>query len=786
MAERLRCAIQNGVTPQKTLCVTFTNRAAAEMRSRLQTHIQRRAKEVRVSTYHSLCARILRKDGDAIGLARDFVIYDETDCIELLGSIQSGMKSARDGRSAPELLAALGDAKSNIATSALTMGDVPRIAELVLDPGLAQIVDRYHQVLADRHALDFADLVLRTRTLFHLVPDKAEWWARRFEWIQVDEIQDTHLAEYDILQRLGRYAASIALFGDLDQTIYEWRGSKPDRIIEQFKKDFSPVTELRLEENYRSTRRLLSLADRFARTFRRRFTVLRPADSLPEGTDPVVYRANSIPEETEWIATQIGQDRVGAKRIGILVRNHAHAAAVSSALSRHRIEHATVDQFAFFRRQEIKDVLARLRLLLNPTDAGAMQRILLRPAPILDTMALDRFTIDGSAVGLRLSDLGRKATHDFGDPFLPLMRAYEQHQLVVLDVETTGLIATEHDVVEVAALRVGTSGAIETFHRYIRAAVRDSHEVHGLTDEFLKEHGEEADPVFRDLSQFMEGSFIVGHNVGFDLAMLRAHSARSGQALPELSYDDTLEISRRLFTLERYDLEHLCEHLQIAVAPTHRAIDDARATAELAGALVRLLEKGAMARNQLAGELRDGYSTVAAQLDTWRRLAEQTRPAALLREVLESSGLRSYYTHDERRESSLDEFVEFAEEADTDPSLPPLTALSGLVEAASLSNAFDRVSTRDARIPVITVHQAKGLEFDKVFVSGVTRGQFPSYKAKARGLIEEERRLFYVALTRPRQELCISCFDEDHRGVKQGPSRFLCDLGLVDSNAHSR
>jgi len=777
MARRLAGAIEGGVEPDRTLGVTFTNRAAGEMRGQVERQLGQSARSTNIRTFHGLCAWMLRQEAKDLGLPRDFVIYDEEDSKEVLRFC------LRETRIKPqEAYWDISKLKSGCPDDSLSLSAVTRLEVKWPHPDLGPAAAEYHRLLAERHALDFADLVYRVRAMLTLMPDKQDKWSRRFDWIQVDEVQDTHHSEYDVIRHLALLTKNLALYGDIDQTIYEWRGSEPDSVLGLFRRDFAPVTELALVDNYRATRTLLQVADKIAGTFTNRRTRIRPAPGLPEGVPPVLHRASGPGGEACWIAEQIAtmtnNDEVGTTRIGVLTRTHRRSQAVSDAMEAAGIPHVTVEEFEFFRRQEIKDVLARLRLLLNPYDAGALGRATRRPASGIGKATLKTLWQEGEPVALRITDLIKTETHQFGEPFAPLLTGLKDGAVVVLDVETTGLSPVEDEVVDVGAVRIVEGEFEGRFQALIRPTrpVGHSYEVHSLTDELLREEGREPDIVFEELRDFVGDARVVGHNVRFDLSMLKAHSGRTGQPIAFSSWDDTLEISRRLLSLERYDLATLCEHLDSPHQPSHRALADAEATADVLLALRDRLAAGEGRRRQLVSKLGEPFARMAEMFESWRMAADELRPAELCSLIVDQSGLGAHYADDVRRAGHLDELVHYLA-ANDEASASPRAALEELVQKASLSRNVDHLAKDDPRVPIITIHQSKGLEFDVVFVAGVSQGEIPSFYAVKDGRVEEERRLFYVAITRAKRRLFISCFDRNDFGYSAGPSSFLRAMG---------
>lgn len=774
MANRLAAVIADGIAPGGTLGVTFTNRAAEQMRKAVREVCGAAAADCRIQTFHSLCAWMLRMEARDLGLSADFVIYDEQDSIDLLRDCLTGTTISPDAA-----FWQLSQIKSDCPAECLSLAEIPSLDLSGLTEPYRKALRTYHEHLAERHALDFPDLLYRTRAMLATLPDKREKWSNRFQWIQMDEVQDTHVSEYEVIRLLATQATGIAFFGDLDQTIYEWRGSKPDAVMRRVKADFGPVTELPLLDNYRATKSLLRVADRHAATFTDRRTRIRAAPSLPDGIAPECQRAENSTAEAEWIAQRLRRILTDpdAGRIGILTRTHKRSVCISSALSQHDIPHLTVEQFDFFRRQEIKDLLARLRLLLNSSDSGSLQRLTQRPASGIGDATLHKLWIEGQQCGLRITDLAQLRSHQCGEPFQTLLDALAHGTVVVFDVETTGLSPADDEVIDLGAVKLVGGHQVAEFDALLRPSrpLGDSAAVHNISEATLLAEGRDPTEVLREFGRFAQGAVLVGHNVGFDLAMIRAHAARLGVALPTAIWDDTLDLSRRFLRLERHDLTSVSRHLGTQSRPSHRALCDARPTAEVLLLLARQLMAGAQARKELIARHGRSFYPIAQQLAGWRDLSSAIRPAALCRRILDESGLLGHYSADTQRLANLERFVQYFEHHD-DPARAPADMLGELTRRVALSRNLDFLAADDPGIPILTVHQSKGLEFDTVFVAGLTEDEFPSYYAKKEGKLEEEKRLFYVAITRAKRHLILSSHATNDNGYDKPPSSFITRL----------
>ncbi|MGD1943718.1 MAG: 3'-5' exonuclease [Leptolyngbyaceae cyanobacterium] len=777
LAERVLRAIHKGISPKRILCLTFTNRAAEEMRARLSKYCPDQLQYLTINTFHGLCASILRIEARQFGLPTDFVIYDDFDSIEL---VKEAFSLSND-RDAQQLFFNLANCKVKAEDFQLSLNNLAENLYAPLGSTNAQCAAQYQALLQKRHALDFADLVFYLRVMLQHDPKINQRWADKFDFVQVDEVQDTHLSEYGIVKHLAANSGNLAMIGDLDQTIYEWRGSEPDEVIKQFNFDFNP-TAYSLNWNYRATKTLLNAASGFADSFEHRQTKITPAPECDAGELIQIYSASNERAEAEWIGKQIqrlasNQEWFAYSRVAVLARSHRRTEVVSQTLERMGIPCITVERFQFFMRQEVKDALAYLRLILNPFDAGAMRRMLLRPSRGIGDATIKAVIKEGRNCGFSLTDMGSSRTFADGDPFSELLRAYSSGVVTVFDVETTGFSVSQDEVVEIAAICLIKGELQAEFHAYIENTVNvgDSERIHGHSDHFLSKHGRAAKDVFNEFFEFAGNSILVGHNVGFDIKMVTAQAQKAGITVPKLKWGDTLELANRFVESDRYSLEVLAKHLNLAHLPSHKAMDDVRTTIDLLGVLAPLVERRADYRQALVYRYGDEFKRLAEQVDDWRDASQSLRPPDLLDKFLVESGLYSYYQKDGKRLQNLRHLVHIFQERD-DSALHPNTALRGILEFTALAKNLDQVSQDDNQVPIVTVHQSKGLEFDSIFITGATEGEFPSFFSVRDNKLEEEKRLFYVAMTRAKQRLFISAYSRDFRGYSKSRSPFINEI----------
>ena len=273
LAARAANAIQQGFDPDRILCLTFTNRAAQEMRDAIETHCGSDAERVHVRTFQALCSWTLRCEASRIGLSTTFTVIDEVDAQEALKTIMQ--RSSQMPCSPRELFFTIQGSLSktptrllsSIPTAQLAQGRFPADCFAELDMESHAIASDYEAKLASEHQVDFPNLVLFTRAMLANDPRIRDHWNHRFDLVQVDEMQDTHLTEYEVVRQLSKRTGNLTLVGDYDQTIYEWRGSMPDEIIAQFRQDFPNGRDHAFKINYRTTQSLLDTAAHISATY---------------------------------------------------------------------------------------------------------------------------------------------------------------------------------------------------------------------------------------------------------------------------------------------------------------------------------------------------------------------------------------------------------------------------------------------------------------------------------------------------------------------------------------
>ncbi|MEE3244464.1 MAG: UvrD-helicase domain-containing protein, partial [Bacteroidota bacterium] len=395
---RIAHLMQQGVDAFNILSLTFTNKAAREMKSRIGTIVgNSEAKNLWMGTFHSVFAKILRIEGHHLGFPPNFTIYDSQDSQRLISAIIKEMGLDKDIYKYKQVHSRISSFKNSLITVKAYFQN-PELMEadaMAKKPRLGEIYKEYVDRCFKAGAMDFDDLLLRTNELLARFPEVLAKYQKRFQYILVDEYQDTNHSQYLIVKALADRYQNICVVGDDSQSIYAFRGANINNIL-NFQRDYDDVKVYRLEQNYRSTKNIVEAANSVIEHNQTKLdkVVWTANDSGPK---IIVHRSLTDGEEGRYVASNIFETKMNQQLkhsdFAILYRTNAQSRAMEDALRKREIPYRIFGGLSFYQRKEIKDVLAYLRILVNPNDEEALKRIINYPARGIGATTLDRLTI---------------------------------------------------------------------------------------------------------------------------------------------------------------------------------------------------------------------------------------------------------------------------------------------------------------------------------------------------------------------------------------------------------
>ena len=438
---------RRGVPAYDIIAVTFTNKAAREMESRVVNMVQQSLEGIWLGTFHAMCARMLRRESNYLPFKSNFVIFDADDQLSLVKRAIRELNIDDKTHRPAGIHAAISSAKNDL----LTPDDIP--IRTYRDEVVKRVYTRYQQMLAASNAVDFDDLLMLAARLLQENPGVAERYARRFQHVLVDEFQDTNLAQYELLKQLSSYHKNIFVVGDEDQSIYRWRGADY-RNVQRFESDFKGCEVILLEQNYRSTQNVLDAARQVIdrnrnRTPKHLFTERGTGSKLVQYTavDDVAEAAYVVDTITQYLSS----GRAKPNDFAVMYRTNAQSRLIEEAMIHARLPYRLVGALRFYGRREVKDMIAFLRLVENPSDEISLLRVIGVPPRGIGEKSITALQSTAFRAGVSMGDvlldlgrqgedslywaeMGRAATllADFGAMLANWVAAREQTSLINL------------------------------------------------------------------------------------------------------------------------------------------------------------------------------------------------------------------------------------------------------------------------------------------------------------------------------------------------------------------
>jgi DNA helicase-2/ATP-dependent DNA helicase PcrA len=767
---------ERGVPADSILAVTFTNKAAKEMAERVDKILGHSTlAQPTLATFHSFCVRVLRRDIEAlrtngVGLTRTFAIYDETDqqavvkqALKRLGIDDKQLKPR-------VVLGRISWAKNHM----IDPQEYFLASANPMEEKISHIFEIYRKELFKANALDFDDLLLETVRLLKSSSEVRERYNRRYRYLLIDEYQDTNRPQYELMKLLGSHG-NVCVVGDEDQSIYSWRGADIRNILE-FEKDFPEARTIRLEQNYRSTQVILEGASAVvAQNTQRKGKNLwtsREGGSLigfyeaPDGEGEAIFIADRIHKYLRAAGEQ--ED---APRCAVLYRTNSQSRLVEEALRRYQIQYHMVGGFSFYDRSEVKDILSYMKLVQNPNDSIALGRIINSPARGIGKTTLETLERMALTTGMSTWDA--------------LARAIEDK---LLPARALTALANFKRLIEDARAMLGPLLTGQTFEEKLAADLAAAEESEVSTDfnpdEFATEGG----------TDFSPEEFVTDSDTSFSPSEFATEEATTFPPTEgtgaQTSFDTSFNFG--------FDFGPSEEVSTIAAENSVTPTDPTEAISFNPFAPVAAKQNSTLKKS--AFEARRSGDSNPADRAADRIMADEPaafrKPgeAATLPELIKFLNDRSGYIRALEEEATPESFsrIENLKElanAAQDAQERGETLHEFLDHAALVSDA-DSYSA-EARVTLMTLHAAKGLEFPLVFLTGMEEGLFPSGRTLTDpGGLEEERRLCYVGMTRAMDTLVMTRaryrrrYGSDmpessipSRFLEEVPQRLMEDLG---------
>ncbi len=512
------------VAPWRILAITFTNKAAGELKQRLSAMLGEGGLDIWAATFHSTCARMLRRDADRLGFTSHFTVYDSDDSKRLMKDCQKALKLDEKMFPARLLLSDISKAKDSLITPREFLSQVGGDFRL---KKIGEAYELYQRRLKEADAMDFDDLLFHTVTLLQTQPDVLAYYQDKFRYILVDEYQDTNHAQYQFIRLLSQQRQNLCVVGDDDQSIYRFRGANIENIL-SFEKTFPNCAVIRLEQNYRSSQTILSAANAVIEHNRERKGKTLWTDN-GKGEMIHVHTAPSEMEEAKFIADTILQGVEDGRKysdFAVLYRMNAQSNVIERCLVKSGVPYRIVGGFRFYERKEVKDVIAYLSVIANPADEVRLRRVINEPKRSIGEKTVATATEIASVVGTSLFDVICHA-----DEYAPLQRSAQK--LVAFGEMVRSLVAASQDetvsIHELYEMLLDKSGYMESLRQMGEEGEPRIENVNELASNIIKyeeDNGDEA-----TLSGFLEEVSLMTDIDNYDqeadtVVLMTMHSAK--------------------------------------------------------------------------------------------------------------------------------------------------------------------------------------------------------------------------------------------------------------------
>lgn len=772
IAQRVKAALSYGKSSDKMICLTFTNRAAKGMRDRINEKYPNN--KVFIGNIHHFCSTFLFNN-NLVPLST--ALIDEEDSNLILEEAKTELNFTEKLHNS-DLILLNTQIKQRVLNFPESVQFPPK--QQFQNFSLAvKVCEKYESIKKESSFFDFDDLL--TYTYYFLSNGLLNF--SKFNWIQVDEVQDINPLQWEIIKMISNENAHMVLFGDYEQAIFSFMGAKLERLHVMEKE----CNVHNLQKNFRSPKYLLKIFNDYAKTH------LNPKwkkEPFPENEDfqktgnliiskIIGYEA----AEAQWIINNIiprfiaNDDNLTA----ILVRTNNMAELYSQYLKEKKLDHFKVSGYDLFRRKIVKDTLAFLGCLENELDRISWFRILnifgdvktLKESRLFVNKLFKHGFIPTDF--LRHNNLVKNSLSSF-------FSNYGIGRIVIFDTETTGLNSKDDDIIQIAAVEIVNGLVGKTFEVYLKTdkSLQETQPIHGISNEFLQKYGLSAKEGLKKFHEFVNGDHLLAHNLKFDLEILKSNNEKylNGYIL-KFSTDnyDSIDLTRRIYPfLNSYKLKDLIITFGIEGKNTHNALDDVMATVNLIKFLYPKMNDKIAAQGKF---IKDNENTIANFRKNFIQLWNE---CIIEKEVTFIDLINNLFRHlkslnyDINKEEVpyVSKFAKYT--AQKCGRKPILRLLSEHVPEFKRFKEVDLILGTE-KIIVSTVHKAKGLEFENVIIPGCIEGEYPFWASETTHQIEEDARLLYVAMTRAKRRLVISSYsksiNQNGREFQKKESHFI-------------
>jgi DNA helicase-2/ATP-dependent DNA helicase PcrA len=632
-----------GVKPNEILAITFTNKAAGEMRERLEQMLGRTVRAIWILTFHAACGRMLRAEAPRLGYRSNFTIYDQADQIRVVKACLAELDRDPKRFTPRGIHSQISNAKNQLLSPDAYMARVSSF----YDQTVAEVYELYQRKLFTSNAVDFDDLLLLVVEILERFPDAREHWQKAFRYVLVDEYQDTNHAQYRLLQLLAAEHQNVFAVGDPDQSVYSFRGADISNILD-FERDFPGAFTIALEQNYRSTNAILGAANSLIENNRER-KPKRLFSELGEGDPVQVVEVEDEHAEARFVAAEVArlvEEGTSASEIAVFYRTNAQSRVLEDVLVRQDVPYQVIGGPRFYERAEIKDAVAYLSVLDNPADAVALLRIANRPRRGIGDTSLHRLTTHADTIGNSLWEA--MADPDAAGVGTAAVKALRGFRTTMESLMAAAQELPLDELVEAVLQRSGTIDAYEA-ERTIeaRGRIENLQELVGVAREY-REQSESP-----SLSEFLQSISLVSDQDGIEddrgmVTLMTLHNAKGLEFRAVFMIGMEEGIFPHSRSIEEQGIE---EERRLAYVGMTRAMDRLTLTHAMARSLYGRREYNLGSR--FLDELPEGVVRERLRPASWTSYASP-RVAAPMRETRD---MPSIQTGDSVRHGSLGEGV---------------------------------------------------------------------------------------------------------------------------------